>query len=305
MPQIIDDPGLTGHFSNALGTGLQQLINDKVTRMKAAKGLGTFFPQAEAEQISNLNPQMQNEILKAYLERGGGSLAQGQEGGLGEVLSRPKPLSAEAEAKIAQSEKKYQHQLELEKKGYQDKLAPFLKGETANFKTQRELKSVVEDLLANLEKNKGEFPGALLGNLPETARNILLRNKNVRKYIADANKAVILAAQTRKGVPSNYKIRMEQLAKGDISQPIEAQEEIWKSFLDTINKGEDRYKFIRSQRDKKGFYPEDIEQEAADFELSQDNPLEYPQFFDEGTDITDENTGKRYILKNGEWQEVG
>lgn len=321
MPlNIIDDPGLMGHFGKTLSTGLQELIKAKSASMQARhqkqqaqQGLGALGlnPQ-EAAGISQLPQDMQSKILLAYLQRGGGApgsssetpetSGSGQIGGAGLAGTLQQPTLKERRHQ-ANEDRKFQFKIEQAKRENQNKLSPFLKKESENFKNSHKLKKVAQDLLENLEKNASKFPGALVGNLPEAARNLLIRDPNVRKYMADANKAVILAAQTRKGVPSNYKIRMEQLAKGDISMPIETQKEIWRSFIEAEDLEEQRHKFIRKQKDKNGFFPEDIEQLANDFELSQDNPLEYPEFFEEGTEYLDV-AGKKHRLTDGQWKEL-
>lgn len=95
---IIRDPSLSGLYSNALGTGLQSLVDAKISGMQARhqkqqaqQGLGALGlnPQ-EAAGISQLPEDMQSKILLAYLQRGGGAqgMPQGaiaQEQGISEL----------------------------------------------------------------------------------------------------------------------------------------------------------------------------------------------------------------------------
>jgi len=113
---------LGGQLGSGLGTGLQELVNQKIQQMQQTKGLSALgIPQEAAEQISSLNPRMQELVLKNYLsaaENQGVSQALGGLGGeattmdqdadqqfqstqdLGEMLRRPR-LSSEQKIKIA------------------------------------------------------------------------------------------------------------------------------------------------------------------------------------------------------------
>jgi hypothetical protein len=183
----------------------------------------------------------------------------------------------------------------------QESIAPFLETEAKDYRANLAASKLAQKMLTNLQEHKKEWPGALVGNLPGPAQSLLVRNKHVREYVANANELVTLLAGTRKGVPTNFKIKLEQLSKADLGMPIGTQEEILKNIIAKKDEASDRQRFINSQK-KNGEYPHDLPQMVAQFDLAQDEPLSHPQFYKDGT-VIEEDDGKQYILKNGAWQE--
>ena len=186
----------------------------------------------------------------------------------------------------------------------QEKLDPFFKAEAADVKAQNQAAKIAEGMLNNLRKNKSKWPGAIKGSLASSSQlgqKIFLRDPDVRKYVADANSLVSALANTRRGQPTNFKLQLEALSKADLSQPIPTQEELLQDVINKRDATRDRQRFIESQKTKNG-YPLDIERRVIEFEDAQDNPLDYPQYYKEGTNYQDDD-GTIYVIKRGQWQE--
>lgn len=95
---IINDPSLTAQLATGIGEGLTQLATAKAQnllarqqRQQAASGFAALglMPE-EAQAISQLDPQVQDKILLAYLQRAGGQ-------------SQSSPLSASPNESVAQT----------------------------------------------------------------------------------------------------------------------------------------------------------------------------------------------------------
>jgi len=186
----------------------------------------------------------------------------------------------------------------------QKTLKPYLDAAQKEYSEQRKVKHVAEKMLENLQQNRSKWPGAVMGTLHNITGNILVRDKDVRKFANDANTLVKYLANTSKGVPTNYKILLEQMAKANLSQPIETQEAILKDILEEANRDEENQKHIESLKDKKtGKYPLDIQQRVTQIQLAKDNPIDYPQMYEEGPQL-ELDDGSVVEQRNGTWEPV-
>ena len=223
MADIIPNQNLgakfAAHVGERLGSGLEQglqrLAQNKVKEIERGKTAKMF------EKTFNLSPQdaetyaMLHEIypqgLQAHTQNLGGGTQPGQQLVEGEQpkLNQFVPGGAKAESKedikrdIAE----------------QARIEPFLKGQYEDFNMAKKLRSKAEGMLKILKEHKKDWPGFITGKFPESFH----RNPAVRKYIADANTIVTLLANSRKGQPTNAKLRFEQLAKPNLDQPYETQ----------------------------------------------------------------------------------
>lgn len=186
----------------------------------------------------------------------------------------------------------------------QKTLKPFLDSAQKEYTEQRKVKHVAQNMLENLRKNKSKWPGAIAGTLHNITGNILVRDKDVRKYANDANTLVKYLAGTSKGVPTNYKILLEQMAKANLSQPIETQEAILQDIIQEADRAEQTQKHIESLKNKEtGYYPLDLQEKIAQIQMAEDNPLAYPQMYDEGTQI-ELDDGSIVEQHNGKWEPI-
>jgi hypothetical protein len=331
-----------------LSKGMQALADMKMQeyaqRQQASRAQSALeqygIPKEQAQAVSQMDPMMQQAYFKNYLQApqneayanawqqilGGGQQAPLPETGIKTLMADQqagmpslKGLSKEQIEKlgpIALTEQYRQKKLagEIAQRERQqefkemESVKPFLHAEKEDYKAQKQAADIARKMLDNLERNKAKWPGTLVGNLPTAAQSLLIRDPHVRKYIADANSLVSALAGTRKGVPTNFKLKLEALSKADLSQPIEAQREILQDVISKAQTAEERIRFAHSLKDKKtGKYPLDIEQKVTDYELAKNQPFDFPEFYKPNTVIEDDN-GKRFRLveKNGskEWKEL-
>ena len=98
-------------------------------------------------------------------------------------------------------------------------IAPFLRGQAEDFNSAQRIYNKASGMLKILKENKKDWPGWLESKKPIDWH----RNPHVRKYIADAGSLVSEIASSRKGQPTNFKIKLEQESKPELSQPYETQ----------------------------------------------------------------------------------
>ena len=140
--------------------------------------------------------------------------------------------------------------------------------------------------------------------MPEAARRAFIRDPDVRKFIADADKLVILLSNTRKGQPTNYKTQLEKFAKADISQPIETMEGILNDVVEDSDVSDRENEFISSSKNKETKkYPLDIAQRLSNFERQQKR-AGLPNPYDYSEDTVIELNGKTFKRNGDEWEEV-
>ncbi len=275
MPQQENASGLFAKGLDSLAQRKLDEINKRTQNESIAKALlqsGHVKTPEEAHAITQLPAEWQKEWFK--------SKVGGIEGGKN-ALAQQKQQFTEQQA-----------------------ITPFLHAEALDYKAQKKVTHLANQMLANIEKNKKKWPGAIVGNLPAQAQSLFIRDPNVRKYIADANSLVTQLAGTRKGAPSNFKLKLEALSKADLGMPVETQEEILKSLINQGKESDIRQKYINSLKTESGIYPGDLERKVIEFEQAQEDPLEFPQYYEEGTIYQDEESGQEYELIDGQWQEI-
>ena len=179
-------------------------------------------------------------------------------------------------------------------------IQPFLHQESVQYKSLKQSRDIAEKMLDSLEAIKDKWPSAGIGALPIDFQRVLIRDPKIRKFIADSKSLVSALAGTRKGLPTNFKLKLEELAKADLSMPIETARELLNDVIERFESSKDSQKFIHSQKDKKtGKYPIDIEQRTQDFENAREEPLSYPEYYKVGTVYEDNGDRSELILENG------
>lgn len=290
-PQQTWQEALGSGLGSGIQTGVQALLEQKLQamgqeqqanqRQKALEGLqksgllGENITPDALQGLKHVPETLLNTILKQKMQepqnaayaRALQGILGGDEGSVGQL---PAGLSAQQAGQLAELGIKKQKQIRESQKD----IEPFLKEHGNDLKMSKELHKKATAMLENLEKNKAKFPKGLFGYKPD----ILQRDPDVRKYVADANTLVSLLAGSRKGTPTNFKIRLEQLSKPSLNQPIETQEALLR---DIIGSAEDVFKTdetIRNiKKENKGLYPRDlvsqlVEQEGLPTTQKKTNP---------------------------------
>lgn len=193
-----------------------------------------------------------------------------------------------------------------ELKGYES-IKPFIHAEREDYKAQKQAANIAQSMLKNIDQIEKKWPSALVGSMPIEMQRVYIRDPQIRKFIADSNALVSALAGTRKGVPTNYKLKLEALSKSDLSMPPQTAREILNDVLTKFEDVKDRLKYINTQKNENGKLPVDIEQRTSAFDIAKEDPFNYPDYYKKGT-IIEEDDGKRYRLieKNGkkEWEEL-
>lgn len=184
----------------------------------------------------------------------------------------------------------------------QSSLRPLLTKEITDIRAQQGSRKIAKEMLDNLRKNKNKWPGFFQGMASKAAGEWVLRDPDIRKYVADATKLVSAEANTRRGQPTNFKLKLEALSKADLSMPYETQEALLESIVNKGDEAEMRLRFINNLKDKEGSLPLDIGTRIAEFDMALDNPLEYPQYFKKNDQI--EEDGITYIHNGKDWEEA-
>jgi|SRR5579872_46069 len=278
----------------AFGNAVSQLGN-KLFQTPRQPGQPGENQQEEAPlDLSQLNPQEALQLINTQLN------AENRR-------SQQEEKQREFDERLAQRKSEQEEKSALKKEEqdlkYNNSVKPFLKQKAAENHQFGQMRKIAQRMKKNLLENKSKFPGALVGNLPESGRRLLIRDPNVRKYIADADKLVILSANVRKGQPTNYKTQLERFAKADISQPIETQLGILDGVIEDADLSDQETRFISSSKDKEsGRYPLDIDQRLSNFEIQQREGLPNP--FDYSEDTIIEVNGKTFKRNGDTWEEV-
>jgi hypothetical protein len=310
MARVIDlfSPG--SGLAQGLGTGIQQLAQHKIGEMvqqKRAAGLQSLFPNFNQQQAAGLaqqSPQVQQQYIKSILEgnqRGAFTKAlSGIEGGEEQqnVLDQLTPKQASEYTKIKQAQRRQEF-------AEQSKIRPFIQKQFERYNSEKKIKDKVEQNLQLLKKYPDKFKKfstIALSKAPEAIRSLLQRDPILRQYDANTNEIVTLKGQSRRGLPSKYKLTLEELAKAGLSQPYETQIAINEDFLGHFNEEKMFQKYLHSLSDKNGNYPANIEALASDYLLALDDPLDFPQYFKEGQRYEDDD-GVIHIIRNGKWED--
>jgi len=188
------------------GLGEPQAQQPQVAPQQAVSGKSMA---TQAAQRALQEPQVAPQPVEAAQPSGGKSL--------GRIFTIGKASGQNGEDA---SERRHKESLAQKKELAEDAaIAPFLRGQAEDFNSAQRIYNKASGMLKILKENKKDWPGWLESKKPIDWH----RNPAVRKYIADAGSLVSEIASSRKGQPTNFKIKLEQESKPELSQPYETQ----------------------------------------------------------------------------------
>lgn len=322
--QVINPNSASDRLWDQLGTGLQQLaqvkMNDLTKQLQRQK-LEPHLGKGGVSFLQGLPPELQKVALQnpqflMQLNQPGGQGGQGGEGGVNALNANESGMTPEKAQLLSNiftspKDRMAQELLQLKKESAAQKsqahLQPFLQERFKQYEADKRIKTIAKSMLENIQKNKASFPNRFVGNLPEGAQNILIRNPHVRKYMANSNSLVkLLANSDTRGQITNAKLKLEQLAKAHVGMPIDTQEEILKEILEGVDRGERSIKQMDKLKNKEtGRYPDDLRSKLAEYDIAQEDPLSFPQYYAPGSEFTDDD-GTVYVNKDSkEWVPQG
>jgi hypothetical protein len=235
-------PSFAQSLGTGLGEGLSMLLSHRVadiTRQKRAKEWESIgLPSNVAHFLVN-QPE---SIQKDFLDRLEGFNIPTQEG---EAPLRFGNKSSQSDKALVQKEIAQQKSIE-----------PFLKGQAEDYNNAQKLYSKAKSMLKLINDNEKDWPGQLKGTLlPDQAYT----NPHIRKYLSDANSLVTALANSRKGQPTGFKIKFEQLAKPNLSQPVETQKALLKDIIKESEMVFANQRLLNQvKRENGGTFPADI-----------------------------------------------
>jgi hypothetical protein len=158
--------------------------------------------------------------------------------------------------------------------------------------------------IASLIQKQGNWPSAGFSFLTPEAKEAFYRKPHVQELRSLLNDIVITMSQARKGLPSNYKVKMEAAAKPALEMPYDDFKARIEGIRGTNEPVIDRFQFFNKQKDAKtGRFNENTLAQLQDFDASRTNPLKYPQFFPEGQMIRHPKTKKILIKGKSDWED--
>ena len=221
-------------------------------------------------------------------------------------LDKAKQLT---EAFMSPKDKRAAQALELQQQKAedrrQDKLKPFVDKIQNDAARWQVIRGKAEEALTLLDKAKNRFPGWLTGNIPESMSSWFIRDPDVRRYQSLVLEMIpLLAAEGDDKRITNMKLRLTQLAKSNVSQPVNTQASIMNGIIDQSNDKKAVNEYLLSTMDQEtGNFPHNISSRVSEFRGAQEDPLKYPRYYKHNT-IIDDN-GKLFMNINGKrWQQL-
>lgn len=249
-------------------------------------------PQGIAgQQESNQNVPATSSAFKR--EQGvPAGIEQQKESGKPKKPKIPANLSVSDQLKVAKFLNDQKKENANQEKAGKSALEPYLKGRSEDYTNGKKIKSIAETMLTNLKKHKNKWPTGLGRFIPDQIRS----DKDLSKYALDANKLVLELAQSRKGNPTNFKTRLEQLAKPNLSQPIETQIEALNDIIKTADQSIGSYqKLLDLKKQHGGKFPSDVRERLleGEFEAKEgEQAAELTHYA--GSDVVQDESGTLY-----------
>lgn len=271
----------------------EQMLSDKFNQLPMEQQEQSVQPKM---QIGEEQPGKQMQLNKPQTYQ--------------EIVSnalRPK-MTEYQERRAKAAEESAQSRVEKEKWQQQSHIRSLIHEEQEDYKREKEVAKLANRMMGTLKKVKNKWPNFFIGNMDERGRNLFIRDPEVRSLMAEANELMILKAQTRKGLPSNFKIKLEGLAKADVSQPYDTAESLIKDTLKSFNTKTDRIKYLLGQQKEDGTYPQDLETMLINYDLKHgltnmrpelgkySDPSDHP-----GKTIRNPATGEMLYSNGSEW----
>jgi hypothetical protein len=214
-----------------------------------------------------------------------------------------------AQALMSPQEKRQQRTLELKEQEAldrrQDKLKPFIDKVQNDDARWQNIRDKAATALQLLQKAKAKFPGYFTGNVPESMSSWVIRDPDVREYQGLINDLIPMLASEPGQRLTNMQLKLKQMAKANVSQPIETQVALLQGILDQSNLRKETTDFMESLKDQEtGNFPKDVSSRVTEFRHAQEDPLKYPKYFKHNT-IYQDDQGNVHMNVNGKrWQQL-
>lgn len=196
---------LGGQLGAGLGTGLEELVNQKMRQISQERGLAALgLPDVAAREVSMMDPQMQGQVLKNYLAA---AESQGFTEALGGLEGEPQPapgalrkqpLTMEAPLQPGQKPTSFQEILR------RPRLTPEQRFKVTQLQQQKEMASRKETKAEQHEADKETLP---------IYKEVLRRFKDSRENDQRLGRMEELVGKGKLGSPT-FNNLLETISKG-------------------------------------------------------------------------------------------
>lgn len=343
MVQILKQPGFGERLGEALGTGLggglsgglQALASQRLQNLAQERTASQFEKAGYPRQWAYFDPRIQAELVKAQERRPGEeAYAESINKLLGTDTSatetkpiaeptsvtqlptevKPKPRLNERQAtelaKLGfEKRKREESKLEKQQTHIESQNEPYLKEIRESKPIAQQTQNLAKEMLTLLDT--GKVKSGLKGYVPEA-----LQNPESQQFIAKANTLAGLIAASGKGVPTNFKIKLAQISKPNITQSSATQRKLLNDLIKDTQKillKDEARQAIIDEND--GVQPKNIESliKKRVHQLSKSGQLAIGKTVEElpnaaeykGAEIEDESTGDVLISDGSNWIKKG
>lgn len=242
--QVINDTNIGGRLGAALGSGLQQLAQNKIQALQnqqyqqSLASIPGMNPQM-AQLLTNLSPEERKQVWPNI-----GSLmqlysAQGQQQAPGQQLAGQPSQQGQLLQDIFTSpqQKQQKELLELKKESNELKRTQFNQTLLEKIETKAQ---VARELQANAKKALGAIDKAISG--PAGAITPKYLQSEEGQYLQSIlNRIVILNAQTAKGNPTLGRLKLEEGSKAAVWNKPKVLKKIMQDIIDNPELLEDAF----------------------------------------------------------------
>jgi hypothetical protein len=170
---------------------------------------------------------------------------------------------------------------------------------TGGYETLKNLHKIAKRMMSDLDS--GEIEVGPLASLKSKVAPTWLKDIS-GEFNKDSNRIVNLEAGGLRGAMSKYRVQKVEAAKPSLDQSIKVNKTILKDIIeeteDKLERMKEDYPDITQKVERASKKSERRREEAK---AAEDNPLEYPTYYEENTQYEDDD-GEKFILKNGEWR---
>lgn len=258
-------PQLNPTYAKLMQMAGQQLPGQGFTGMEG------LMPQLQQMQAPQLSPEVAQQVLRQQAQQPQQQMQQPQQQPMQQqpVVPAPVAIKGAKGAKTAHQEEMERIAQESATEKVQTPIRKYIAAQREHYEASAKASKLAETMLDQMKVIKNRWPDFITGNMSEKAKAMLLRDPLVRTIMGEANELMILKAQSRRGLPSNFKIKLEGLAKADVSQPYGTAINLLRNTVNDHKDETQRMKFLLSLKGEKGTYPGDTESRILDYDIKQ------------------------------------
>lgn len=301
-------PHWTEALATGLGSGLNELAQQKVHRMQQRQSLDALrsagLSEQDASLLSRYSPEIQAKMLGQLWQRGPGMpnmqevLGAGKEAGQVAPQQQEQMQSSFYRLPLEEQRKQEEMQLKKERVAVQEN-TPFLKDLKSSSQAANTINSLVDEALNIINSNPNNIQyGTFKSLIPSR-----LQNAPTQALASILNQIVLQKAQLGKGVPSRMRLMLEEASKPAIWQKPAAVKYLLNNIKQSIQEPIN-FENIKDQiiNENKGIQPRGLEN-LTKKRFAQIKGL--PNASDYSEDAIIEVKGKQFARSGNSWIPLG